>query len=185
MADPPVSTCHAGRASRWHSVSRGTSPTARSSTSASGCLRSSQPICLPIEKLSCTARTDCWAWVRRRSGPRGLRPDQRGQATRDARPRRLLLSPRRQFRDDARRSSRRVRARCIYGFRDRRPGQLAHRRTGFHSRRRWRHGPRHRREAHIRHDGHCTKGGESKLVRNAPYPLTALAAWCVSTRTSR
>jgi hypothetical protein len=76
-------------------------------------------------------------------------PDERGQGTGDRAARSVVLPPRRLVRDDVRRPSRRLRARRLPGLRDRRPGQLAHRRAGRHPGRARCDEPRHRCQADL------------------------------------
>ena len=91
-------------------------------------------------------------------GRRGLRPHQRRQAACDPAARRLVLPPRRQLCDDARRASRRLRARRVPGLGKRRSRQLAHRRGRRDPGGRGRDGPRHRREEDVRDDGAHDQG---------------------------
>ena len=113
---------------------------------------------------------------RHRHGPgaarrrRGLRPHQRRQAAGDAAAGRLVLPPRRQLRDDARRPSRRLRPRRVPGRRQRRPRQLAHRRGRRDPGRRRRDGPRHRRQEDLRDDGAHDQGRRSQDRRALQLP---------------
>ena len=114
-----------------------------------------------------------------RRGRGGLRPHQRRQAAGDAAPRRLVLPPCRQLRDDARRPPRRLRARRVPGLGERRPRQLAHRRGRCDSGGRRRDGPRHRRQEDLRDDGaHRPRPASTRSSSRCSYPLTGVG--CVA-----
>ena len=109
--------------------------------------------------------------------PPRSRPDQRRKATRHRAGRRGLLPSRRLVRHDARRPPRHLRARRVPGVARRRSRQLVDRRSRRDPGRRWRDGPRDRRQgASFVMTDLLTKTGEPKLVEHCTYPLTGVGA---------